>query len=302
LKSFPNLGTAATIVKLASYGEETVEHRELLVGLGFGRIVNEQFELTESGHSFDDAVNAYSNVSEAMTLLRDAYLALPVVQALTQALHGRGAVSVDGALHVVARLKLFDPKNSSNFGSLLWTLNELRVVAYSKKFKTVTLLVSVNEEEIAVPAPSVLIVEPDRPFSNRKHLREVLSECEGYIWWAEPHFDKAGLDAIVEIAEVKKITEIRILTGSMPSPADLKNAYAPFISEMKTLGIVAEVRHVAKPDLQLHDRFIIGKNVVWNVPPSGVVTGKGGYSYFTRVEERPPFEEWWSKGSSISGS
>ena len=63
-------------------------------------------------------MNAYSSVNEAMSLLRDAYLALPVVQALSQALHGRGAVSVEGALHVVARLKHFDPKDASGFGSL----------------------------------------------------------------------------------------------------------------------------------------------------------------------------------------
>ena len=91
MKSFPNLGTTATIVKLASYCEETVEHRELLVGLGFGRVLDDgSFELTETGVAFDDAINAYSNVSDAMEFLRNAYLALPVVQALMQALHGRG--------------------------------------------------------------------------------------------------------------------------------------------------------------------------------------------------------------------
>ena len=293
----------ATIVKLASYGEETVEHRDLLLGLGFGRILDDgQFELTEMGQAFDDAVNAYSNMGEATILLRDAYLTVPAVQALTQALHGRGPVSVAGALHVVARLKLFDPKKTSDFGSLLWTLNELRVVAYSKKFKTVTLLLSIDEEQAAVPAHSVLIVEPDRPFSNRKHLRDVLSECSDHIWWAEPHFDKAGLDPLVEVADAATIKEIKILTGAKPSSADVKNAYLPFVAEMRALGIDTEIRHVAKPDFALHDRFIIGKDVVWNVPPLGVVTGRGSYSHFKRVDEEPPFAGWWTKGTPIDGS
>ena len=163
-----------------------------------------------------------------------------------------------------------------------------------------------TRRKLPYPSPSVLIVEPDRPFTNRKHLREVLSQCDDYIWWPEPHFDKAGLDFDRRGRERKsEAPEIKNPDRLDAEPADIKNAYAPFVAEMKTLGVAAEVRHVAKPDLALHDRFIIGqKTVVWNVPPSGVVThGKGGYSYFTRVEERPPFGvDWWAKGKPVEGS
>ena len=129
-----------------------------------------------------------------------------------------------------------------------------------------------------------------------KHLREVLAECEGHIWWAEPTFDKAALDPLVEIVDAERINEIKILTGTKPSPTDVRNAFAPFITEMKALGIDAEIRHVAKPDLALHDRFIVGKNVVWNVPPSGVVTGKGSYSQFKRIDPAAAFRRLVDEG------
>ena len=135
-------------MKLASLGQETEEHRGILTALGFGELVTNlsarfgdifdhfAFRLTDEGRAFDDAANVYSNTAEGIALLREAYLVMPAVQALMQGLHGRGAIPVDGALHMLARHKLFDATKGAAFGSLLWTLNELRVVAYSKKFKT----------------------------------------------------------------------------------------------------------------------------------------------------------------------
>lgn len=269
-----------------------------MIAWGFGERVAGGFQLTRAGRAFDDAANVYRKTSEGMEFLRHAYLGIPAVQVLIQGLHGNGAVPADGAHYLVTRHGLFDPNDRDAFGSLLRTLNELRVIAYSQKHKTVRLTVPTPDEESDEPV-LVRIVAPERPFSNRRHLRETLRECTGYIWWADPHFDKAGLEPLVDEVDGDSVKEIRILTGSIPTPSEVANHYKPFEMEMANVGVEVEVRVVAGPDRDWHDRYIVGKNVVWNAPPIKTVM-KGSYSEFKKTDAKPPFDEWWLKGAPIS--
>jgi hypothetical protein len=286
------------MVRQAALGSEIEGDRETLVALGFGEFTADGFRLSDSGRAFDDAANVYRSTADGMDLLRHAYMSLPAVQVLMQGLHGRGAVPADGAHHMVARHHLFDPRDREGFGALLRALNELRVIAYAKRQGSVRLVVPIADEESEEPVV-VRVVQTDTPFSNRRHLRETLRECEGYIWWADPHFHKSGFEPLADEAEPARIDAIRILTGSRPTPAEIASHYEPFIEEMANRGINVECRVVAPPDREWHDRFIVGRNVVWNSPPINTVT-KGDYSEFTKTDNRPPFEEWWSKGTPVN--
>ena len=141
-------------------------------------------ELTNEGHAFDDAANVYGDDAEAQRMLREAYLRMPVTQALMQGLHGRGAVPVDGALHLLSRHALANPQEPSKFRTMLSVLNAMDVVAYSVKLQTVRIVAPIPDEES--PAPTLRVVEPDRPYSNIRHLRETLRQCREFIWVGRP--------------------------------------------------------------------------------------------------------------------
>jgi hypothetical protein len=287
-------------MRRASLGRGRLRDRQLLAQLGFGRFGAEDeyglspFELTDEGRAFDDAANVYDDEPEARRLLRDAYLRTPATQALMQGLHGRGAVSVYGALHLLARHGLADAANVSEFRAMLSILNAMGVVAYSVKNQTVRILTPVPDDES--PPARIRVVEPERPYSNRRHLRETFRLCRGHVWWADPHFERRGLEPLADEADSTKFQSIRILTGSRPTPADVAE-FERFKEEMRHLGITVEVRVVAPPDRTWHDRYIVTSGKAWNVPPIGVLS-KGSYSEFSETAP-PPFEEWWAEGTAM---
>jgi hypothetical protein len=162
--------------------------------------------------------------------------------------------------------------------------------------QTVRVTVDMPEPE-AEAELAVRVVQPERPYSNVRNLRETLRACKGYIWWADPHFAKKGLEPLDDEADVTKITEIRILSG--PAQAtDAAKDYKRVQAEMKELGIAVEWRIVQTADRTWHDRFIVTRGKALNVPPLNTIY-KGDYSEFARTD-RPPFESWWNTGKPLS--
>jgi hypothetical protein len=244
-----------------------------------------------------DAAWVYDEGDQVAILHRDALLTLPATQALMQGLHGRGAVSLSGALHFMARHGMADVDQPGPLRGFLAVLNQAGIVAYSKKLQTVRITVPLPDggEEFA---PVVRVIEPDRPYSNVRHLREILRQCEGYIWWVEAHFSRKGLESLIDEADAERITDIRILSGPDQVTDKADKDWKRFRAEMASLGIAAEWRVVQKP-LPFHDRFIVSRKQAWNVPPINTLY-KGDYSEASRTTVRPPFEKWWSDGVPLA--
>lgn len=177
---------------------------------------------------------------------------------------------------------------------MLSVLNTMGVVSYSVKLQTVRIVAPIPDKDD--PAPALRVVEPDRPYSNVRHLRETLRACREFIWWADPHFERRGFEPLNDEADATKINSIRILSGTRPSAGDLKD-YERFKEEMAALGIAVEYRIVSLPDREWHDRYIVTSGDAWNVPPLGAVA-KGSYSEFSKTTA-PPFDRWWEKGTPI---
>lgn len=254
--------------------------------------------LTERGDAFDRAWTVFGDRDTAEQLLRESYLGLPATNALMQGIHGRPSVAVEGALHLLARHRLADADDATTFRGFLQALNDLGIVAYSRKHQSVRVVAPLPTPEPAEPEqqPAVRIVEPDRPYSNVRHLRETLRACRDFIWWADPHFEKRGFEPLADEADASRVQSIRILSGTRPSPGDVSD-YERFKAELESGGISVEFRVVAPPDREWHDRYIVTRDAAWNVPGLGVIT-KGSYSEFTKTA-LPPFESWWQKGTPV---
>lgn len=260
---------------------------DVVVALGFV----DDGELTPTGRAFEEATWVYDDEDSAAQLFRDALLGLSATQALLQGLHGRGPVSFAGAHHFMARHGLAARDDQTTLRSFLVVLNAAQIVAYSNKMQTIRTLAPLPEERTT----NLRVVEPERPYSNVLALRETLRACEGYVWWAEVHLDRKALEPLVYEADGTRISEIRLLSGPANATADTHKDMKRFTAEVKSLGISAEWRVVPKRDLDWHDRFILGRNQTWNVPPVNTLH-KGDYSELARTRRRPPFETWWGRG------
>lgn len=221
----------------------------------------------------------------------------PIAQALVQGLHGRGNISFDGALHFLARHGLASLDDPTPIRALLLIFNNAGIVVWSKQRQTVRVAIEPPEETTDFE-PVVRVIEKDRPFSNVLHLRQMLRSCEDYIWWAEPHLPRKALESLVLEADRAKITEIRLVSSPREVDEATLKDWKRFRSEMDALGIEAEWR-VAKPGtLGLHDRYIIGRRQVWNLPPVNSLH-KGDYAEAFKTPNRPPFGDWWDAATPL---
>lgn len=251
--------------------------------------------LTERGEAIEDAYFIREEPDEGFELLSDVYRKLPLVEALIQGLHGRGAVSVDGVLHFLKRHRFAAPSQEvSALRSVLRRLNDLGLVAYSNKYQSVRITAEPGSN--GESAPAVRVIEPDRPYSNIRHLREILRQCSIFVWWAEPHLDRKALEPLADEMDVKKVQGIRLLSGPQNINDKTIRDFRRFRDEAKALGINAEWR--VQEDRSWHDRFIISANGCWNVPPINTIY-KGDYSEAFAAAQRPPFEQWWKEGVGL---
>ena len=190
-------------------------------------------------------------------------------------------------------------EDATSVRALFVVLNAVGIVAWSKQRQTVRILVELPEAS-GEYEPVVRVVERERPFSNAMHLRQIIRSCEGYLHWAEPHLPRKALESLVSEADGSRIDEIKLVSRP-PKDEELalyKTDWQRFKKEMKALHIAAEWRFVPSKSLDLHDRYIVGRNTVWNVPPVNSLH-KGDYAEAFKTPNRPPFDRWWREGTAL---
>ena len=91
------------------------------------------------------------------------------------------------------------------------------------------------------------------------------------------------------------VREVRILSGPANVDQRAKHDFTRFREELSNKGIAAEWRILREFS---HDRFIINKNVCYNVPPINSLL-RGQYSEISQTPNKPPFGQWWEKAITI---
>jgi hypothetical protein len=287
----------AGAVRAASLDSATPEQQDLLETLG---LLKASGDLNADGRAFDDAWSVYDDKPTAEAIMRKSLLNLPETQTVLQSLHGRGKVPAKGVVHYLARHGMIEPVEAKSVRVFLSLLGKAGIVAYSKKLQTVRTTVPLPDE--GGPEPVVRVVDPERPYSNVRHIREVIRSCRDFIWWTEPHFAPKLLEPLADEADADRITEIRILTGGESREKLLnrgKEDFKRFQEEMKSLKIEASWRIGTKHGK--HDRFILERSRTWNLPPINTLL-KGDYSEISETPNRPPFDDWWSAATDLTSS
>jgi len=182
---------------------------------------------------------------------------------------------------------------STNKG-ILSKLNQLeyKVQSHDKKIRTIF-------EVIHKPLESKLL-SPRKPFSNKKAIRDIIRSCREYIYWVDKYFSRVGLDWLSELLDIRKVGNVRILM--VPEKADEKfiSLYKDLKKEFKNNGIKCELRVIVDKKLKadIHDRWVISKNLCYNMPSTDTVA-RGQYSEVKRTTNFPPFDNWWRKSKNI---
>jgi hypothetical protein len=177
---------------------------------------------------------------------------------------------------------------------ILTKLNQLenKVQSHDKKIRTIF-------EVIHKQADTKLLL-PKTPFSNKKAVRDIISSCQEYIYWVDKYFSRAGLDWLSESLNTDKVKNIRVLM--LPEKADEKflSLYSDFKKEFKGYGIRCKLRVITDKKLKsdIHDRWIISKNLCYNMPSTDTVA-RGQFSEVKRTKNFPPFNAWWRKSKDV---
>lgn len=178
-------------------------------------------------------------------------------------------------------------------------LNSIGILSYSKKMNKVVIKYNPGTEK---PERKEIAISPTTPFTNIKHLREILRNCEDYLWWFDKHFSRKGLEPLVEELDGNKVNDVRILLSinSSDNFVKLHSDYKRFKSEMEIRGINLSCKIIIDKDLinEIHGRWIMSKSFCYKVPPLNSLF-MGQYDEIVKIKTRPTFNEWWNNSLDL---
>ncbi|MGH2612778.1 MAG: GmrSD restriction endonuclease domain-containing protein [Rhabdochlamydiaceae bacterium] len=150
------------------------------------------------------------------------------------------------------------------------------------------------------PIQKNTMITPEQPFSNRVAFWNAIKSCDNHIYWVDKYFSKEGLELLSQSLDTNKIKIVKIIVSIEKADEKLRSLFKDFREEMKNKGVVCELRVIIDPKLKssMHDRWMLSKNICFNIPSPDTVA-RGQYSEIKITENRPPFDEWWSKTLDI---
>ncbi len=213
------------------------------------------------------------------------------VAMLSSVLNSKSAIQVNiGIMRIFVNIRKLVSTNKG----ILNRLNQLEdnVQSHDKKIRTIF--------EVIHKPIDVKLLSPEKPFSNKKVIRDIISSCQKHIYWVDKYFSRAGLDWLSESLNNSKVKDIRILMSSEKVDKKFLSLYKDLKEEFKNDGIKCELRVISdnKLNADIHDRWIISENLCYNMPSTDTIA-RGQYSEVKRTANFPPFDEWWEKSKDI---
>lgn len=258
-------------------------------------------ELADAGLALFKLAWVLRNRAEAERALAQALRVLTPLQVIEQELRGLGPVPEEGVLDLLKQHRaVSDDVAVADIRKVMRWLNTNDIVVYSQKLKTVRSLAPAPDAPLAGEIRAIAgMVSPKTPYLNVVRLRRVLRSLEGVVWWADAHFSARALEELAEELDPSRVTEVRIVSGDAESVLTSRSLsdFKRFQAEMLGRGLAAEWRVDSRKTRDWHDRWIADDKGAWNVPPVNTLL-KNDYSEIVPVTERPPFEDWWTRGAS----
>jgi hypothetical protein len=300
----PNLTWQAlldALLEMRTSGGAIITGNDLLflVQLGF---VNGDGMLSVTGRELCNLMHVRRDIVAADAITHGALASAPATQALLQSLEGLKDITVEQAKMALVFAGLTEQEVEARVTNFLMILNANGVLTYSRKNRSIRLLVSPKQSA----APSHIYIDRTRPYANDLWIREVLRECQGSIRWLDKYFQKEAFEWIWREANANSISSVEIIStvddnGAAPlAIADYKRLK----KELAPKGISVEWRVLQRNKAHdFHDRWIIDdQDLCYNV--SSINSIKSGqrselHRSTNHAEVRASFVEYWSKAQAI---
>jgi CxxC-x17-CxxC domain-containing protein len=157
-----------------------------------------------------------------------------------------------------------------------------------------------------------LPVISDNVAKNKESYRQALESCRDFIWFEDRFLNSDSLVLFQDIIKKPKVQSVRILTSLVHNPR-IDNEFLDKIQEFRKIlsqhNIKLEVKVVSTKRLhkKIHNRYVLGSNVLWDLPPSSAVIEGGISSIFnefrpgTKTYEKisKDYVEWWNDQEAL---
>ena len=198
------------------------------------------------------------------------------VAMLSSVLNSKRAIQVNiGIMRVFVNIRKLVSTNKGILNRFYQLEEEVQL--HDEKIRTIF-------EVIHRPSDTRLL-SPGKPFSNKKAVRDVIGSCEKYIYWVDKYFSKAGLDWLSESLNTSKVKSVKILMSQDMANEKFVSLYKDLREELKNDGVQCELRVIIDNKLKanIHDRWIISKNLCYNMPSTDTVERSKKNAQFSAV-------------------
>jgi CxxC-x17-CxxC domain-containing protein len=120
---------------------------------------------------------------------------------------------------------------------------------------------------------------------NKKSYRQALDSCQDFVWFEDRFLNTDSLSLFEDVIKKPKVKSIQILT-SLVGNKEINDQFLNKIIEYKKIlsekEIRLEVKVVSTRRLhkKIHNRYVLGSNVLWDLPPAGLVLDGDSSSTF----------------------
>ncbi len=259
--------------------------------------IDKSYQLTELGKTFFTEKYVLNNEDMANAIIAGKLKEFKSVRLICQILWGRKEIKKENIINLMLMENMIDSLGKINISSFIGLLNKCKIISYNKKTGNIRILYNPKPEDPITTA----FLSPETPYSNIKYLRNCLENCEDFFYWFDKQFSSKGFEPLSDVMDGNKISEVKLLMGKTTNVNEkMKKDFLRFKKEMAIRGIKSECRVILDKSLyhNIHDRWIISKNVVYNIPPVNSIY-QGQYAEIKKTDIIPPFDDWWEYGEDI---
>jgi len=247
--------------------------------------VTEIVSLTEIGNFYFNEKFVKNNEDVAREVLGEQLKKHPAVLLICQFLYGSKDISRKNILNLLlSRGFPVTTNQPGQLNSFLLLLSTCKIVTFNPNRDRVT----INwHPSTTLEPPQYKFTSPGTPFTNIKHLRDILGYLKGKAYWIDKHFHPKAFDPISESLDANRLTDLIIFSSGGHCTEGAKQNYVRLKQELANKGIKLEWRLIDDALLRkLHDRWIFNGATAYNVPPVNSIF-KGQEAEFIKTSNRP---------------
>jgi hypothetical protein len=274
---------------------------EFLKQLGY---VTEGGTLSTEGLNICTLIMVRNDLEAVAEIYHRDLLRLPATQVLLQALWGLKDITVEQAKMALIYAGAAQEVVNKRMTTFLAILNNNQIVVYSRKNRSIKLLVSPQNQ---LSLPEHVYIDRTRPYSNDLWIREILRSCKGSIMWLDKYFQKEAFEWLLREATAENINSVRIISTVDTSGVDALALadYKRLKKELGQKGIEMDWRVLDRKNAHdFHDRWILdGVELCYNIPSIGSIKSgqrselhsSPNYSHIKEI-----FEQYYSSAQPVA--